>query len=157
MHQGFYHVLFLVLKHFWFLHSVFEMCLCEICREEGGKQHPLEESLVQFKACFTSRNSQVRLSTLVGNRLNRWGWTQTEHSTCQRTLSCCKWAAVTCLSGFPQLLFRLSVVFPCQPWAEGVAQSQSQVAGAALGAQHSCEQRFSPCHYKELFVSGLCP
>lgn len=66
--------------------------------------------------------------------------------------------------GCSDLSFRLSpaaVPLICgislSAWAEGVAQSQSQVAGAALGAQHSCEQRFSPCHHKELFVSGLCP
>lgn len=39
-------------------------------------------------------------------------------------------------------------------WAEDVTY---QVAGAALGAQHGCEQGLSPCHHKKLFVSGLCP
>lgn len=83
-------MLFLVLKHFWVLHRTFEICLCKICMEENGKQHPLDGSLAQIT--LVSHHETVEwdfpgVAMLVGSRLNRWGRTQTEHSTCQRTLS----------------------------------------------------------------------
>lgn len=146
MHQGFYHVLFLVLKHFWFSHNAFEICLCETCMEEDGKQHPLDGSLLSLK--LVSHHGTVKwdfpgVATLALSRLNRRGWTQREHSTCQRTLSRCKWAARAHIGlpehtlGCSDLSFRLScadVPLICgislSPWVE-------EVTYQALGARHS--------------------
>lgn len=65
---------------------------------------------------------------------------------CQST----HWAAVTCLSGFPVLMSRLPVVFPCHP---GCRKAHTRLWVPSTG----CEQGLSPRHHKQLFVSGLCP
>lgn len=153
MHWAFYHVLFPVLKHLWFLHSTFEICLCEIGMEEDGKEHPLEGSLAQFKACFASWNCQVGLSRcchagIQQSELTGMDTKRAQHMpensllmqmSCQST----HWAVETCLSGFPVLMSRLSVVFPCHPgWRKAHTRlpcpAQAVSRGSALVTTSSC-------------------
>lgn len=159
MNQGFYHVLFLVLKHFWFLCNTFEICLCEICMEKDGKQHPLDGSLAQFKACFTSRNSQVGLSRCCHAGAEQTEWMGMDTNRAQHMPENSLLMQKGCQSkgfGCSDLSFRLfcaDVPFICgislSARAEGGLGVTYQLAGAALGAQHSLRAGAQPLSPRE--------
>lgn len=54
-------------------------------------------------------------------------------------------------------MFRLSVVFPCQPGRRVAWESHTSLLVQLWVPSTACEQGLSPCHHEKLFVSGLCP